>query len=181
MIGQKMEHEQHLHLLKKVAVGDRAAFEQLYNATCNQLYAVSLKILKNKDQAEDALQDAFIRIWHNASEYSVAKGKVLTWMVSIVRYRAFDALRYQKVRHGNGIDEDFEVTVDDIRPLSEHEKKQLDYCLEELEATQRQAIHLAYFGGLTHQEVSDHIDRPLGSSKSLIRRGMQSLKRCLGL
>ncbi|GAA0853803.1 sigma-70 family RNA polymerase sigma factor [Aliiglaciecola litoralis] len=176
-----MEHEQHFKLLKKVAVGDRKAFEQLYQATCNQLYAVSLKILQNKEQADDALQDAFIRIWHNAGDYSASKGKVLTWMVSIVRYRAFDAIRFRKVRQGNGLEENYEVVVEDSIPLSAHEKQQLDYCLEELEETQRQAIHLAYFGGLTHQEVSDHIKRPLGSSKSLIRRGMQSLKRCLGL
>jgi RNA polymerase sigma-70 factor (ECF subfamily) len=176
-----MEHEQHFALLKKVAVGDRAAFDKLYHGTCNQLYAVGYKIVLNKDLADDVLQDAFIRIWHNAGEYSAAKGKVLTWMVSIVRYRAFDALRYRKVREGNGVDEDPVLSVEDIVPLSDHEKLQLDHCLDELDGTQRQAIHLAYFGGLTHQEVSSHINSPLGSCKSLIRRGMQSLKRCLGL
>ncbi|GAC16002.1 sigma-70 family RNA polymerase sigma factor [Aliiglaciecola lipolytica] len=176
-----MDHEQHLGLLKKVAVGDRAAFQKLYEATSAQLYAVSLKIMQNRDLAEDALQEAFIRIWHNAQEYTPAKGKVLTWMISIVRYRCFDALRFNKVRQGNGLEQEEVLTSDDFVELTEIEKKQLDFCMDELESKQKQAIHLAFFGGLTHQEVSAHINSPLGSSKSLIRRGMQSLRRCLGL
>ena len=93
-----MNNSENLHLLGKIATGDRQAFEQLYTATSSQLYAVSLKILGRKDRAEDTLQEAFIRIWHNAGEYTPGRGTVLTWMISIVRYRAFDLIRYHKVR-----------------------------------------------------------------------------------
>ena len=176
-----MEQIQYLGLLKKVAIGNKVAFEALYQASSSQLYAVCLKIMKNRDLADDVLQEAFIKIWHNAGEYSTSKGNVLTWMISIVRYRAFDALRFHKVRTGEGRDDETVLMSEDTASLSEQEKKQLDYCLEELDNIQKQAIHLAFFNGLTHQEVAEHISRPLGSSKSLIRRGMQSLKRCLGL
>ena len=176
-----MEHEQHLRLLSKVAAGDRRAFEALYQATSAQLYAVSLKILTRKELAEDAVQEAFIRIWHNAAEYRQGRGTVLTWMVSIVRYRALDLLRYHKVRKEDKLDDSSSFKDDELSELSATDKKQLDYCLEELDNKQKQAIHLAYFCGLTHQEVTQHIDSPLGSTKSLIRRGIQLLKRCLGL
>lgn len=176
-----MEHEEHLALLGKVAAGDKSAFEALYSATSAQLYAVSLKILVRKELAEDAVQEAFIRIWHNASEYTPGRGTVLTWMVSIVRYRALDILRFHKVRKEQDLSEDILLQEDDLVTLSAEQKKQLNFCLDELENKQKQAIHLAYFCGLSHQEVTEHVGSPLGSTKSLIRRGMQLLKRCLGL
>ena len=176
-----MDNKENLNLLGKVAAGDRQAFAQLYASTSAQLYAVSLKILGRKDRAEDALQEAFIRIWHNAGEYTPGRGTVLTWMISIVRYRAFDLIRYHKVRGEEDIENRDFSAEDDLQTLSVEQKKQLDFCLKELETQQQQAIHLAFFRGLTHLEVTKHIQSPLGTTKSLIRRGMQSLKRCLGL
>lgn len=176
-----MDNMENLHLLGKVAAGDRKAFEHLYTATSGQLYAVSLKILGRKDRAEDSVQEAFIRIWHNAGEYSSGRGTVLTWMISIVRYRAFDLLRYHKVRGEEELVNEAFSADDESQELSTEQKNQLDLCLDDLETQQQQAIHLAFFRGLTHQEVTDHIKSPLGTTKSLIRRGMQSLKRCLGL
>jgi len=177
-----MEHEEHLSLLGKVAAGDRHAFEKLYQATSAQLYAVSLKILVRKELAEDAVQEAFIRVWHNAAEYRQGRGTVLTWMISIARYRALDLLRYHRVRKEDELDESSSMfDHDEVSSISASEKKQLNYCMNELENKQKQAIHLAYFCGLTHQEVTHHIDSPLGSTKSLIRRGIQLLKRCLGI
>ncbi|MFT2091766.1 sigma-70 family RNA polymerase sigma factor [Paraglaciecola sp. 2405UD69-4] len=176
-----MEHEEHLKLLVKVAAGDRQAFAKLYQETSAQLYAVSVKILVRKELAEDAVQEAFIRIWHNAGNYSQGRGTVLTWMISIVRYRALDMLRYHKVRKEDGLENVTHKTDVDISDMQVADKKQLDHCLEQLDNKQKQVIHLAYFCGLTHQEVTTHVDSPLGSTKSLIRRGIQLLKRCLGL
>ena len=176
-----MEHEEHLSLLGKVAAGDRKAFEILYQATSAQLYAVSIKILIRKELAEDAVQEAFIRIWHNAAEYRQGRGTVLTWMISIVRYRALDVLRYHKIRKEDELIESNAFDESDLSSLSDNNTKQLDNCMNELENKQKQAIHLAYFCGLTHQEVTQHLDSPLGSTKSLIRRGIQLLKRCLRL
>jgi RNA polymerase sigma-70 factor (ECF subfamily) len=176
-----MDHSKNLQLLSKVATDDRQAFEQLYSATSSQLYAVSLKILGRKDRAEDTLQEAFIRIWHNAGEYTPGRGTVLTWMISIVRYRAFDLIRYHKVRGEEELVSEEFSAEEELQVLSPEQKNKLDICLNELETQQQQAIHLAFFRGLTHLEVTHHIKSPLGTTKSLIRRGMQSLKRCLGL
>lgn len=176
-----MEHEEHLKLLVKVATGDKVAFEQLYEATSSQLYAVSLKILIRQELAEDAVQEAFIRIWHNAGEYKSGRGTVLTWMISIVRYRALDILRFHKVRNETDLVEESLMSSENLAATQGQQKKQIELCLDELESKQKQAIHLAFYCGLSHQEVATHVQDPLGSVKSMIRRGMQSLKRCLGL
>ncbi|TRY31470.1 RNA polymerase sigma factor [Aliiglaciecola sp. M165] len=176
-----MDNEEHLRLLNRVASGDRKAFELLYKATSGHLYAICMSILKNNELAEDVLQEGFIKIWDNAKEYSQGKGRVLTWMTSIVRYRAIDMLRFQKVRKGNGLSEQELVSDSPTDSFQFTNKNQLDHCIEQLGIQQKQAIHLAFFDGLTHQEIAYHIDSPLGTSKSLIRRGVQALKRCLGL
>lgn len=174
-----MEHEQLLILLGATAQGDKQAFSELYQATSKQLYAVSLKMLTRQELAEEALQEAYVRIWHNASEYRVGKGTVLTWMVSIVRYRALDILRYHKVRKEEDLSDN--DTLDPTQPaqMSGAEQILLEKCMQELDQQQRQAIHLAYFNGLSHHEVVKHLNTPLGTIKSWIRRGLSSLQRCL--
>lgn len=176
-----MEHEQHLVLLAKTAAGDQQAFASLYDATSAQLYAISLKMLRKKEWAEDAVQDAYVKIWHNADQYQTGKGTVLTWMISIARYRALDLIRYYKIRNEQELDDTTLIEEEIPTERNGQDKKQLDICLEQLESQQKQAIHLAFFKGLSHQEVTEHMDAPLGSTKSMIRRGMQLLKRCLGI
>lgn len=176
-----MEHETLFPLLCKTANGSKPAFAELYQITSAQLYAVALKMLKKPELADEATQDAFVKIWHNAGQYQRAKGTVLTWMVSIVRYRALDLMRYHKVRHEVDLDpETIPEAQDAPQPLSSEHRK-LEECMDELQQPQRQAIHLAYLNGLSHQEVVEHLAKPLGTIKSWIRRGLQSLKRCLSL
>ena len=95
-------HQHYLRLLSATAQGDRTAFSELYHDTAGKLYAVSLQMLHRRDWAEDAVQEAYVRIWHNAGEYQQEKGTVLTWMISIVRYRALDMLRATKSRRETG-------------------------------------------------------------------------------
>ena len=164
-----METDELLPLLSATAQGNKQAFAKLYNATSAKLFAISLKMLSNRAHAEEALQDAFVKIWHNASDYQVTKGTVISWMISIVRYRSLDSLRYHKVRKEQALDDDSAIS-DDLTdsPLA-------------IDEQQKQAIHLAYYKGLTHSELVDHIDTPLGTVKSWIRRGLQQLQRCLTL
>ena len=174
----------HLRLLSATAQGDRAAFTQLYQELAGRLYAISLQLLRRRDLAEDAVQEAFVRIWHNAGEYQQEKGLVLTWMISIVRYRALDMLRATKRRRETSSnDEEFDEPADERGPDTElfeqRDRVQIDNCMDHLENSQRTAIQLAYFKGLTHHEVCTHLDSPLGSVKSWIRRGLERLKRCL--
>lgn len=174
----------HLRLLSATAQGDRAAFSQLYEQLGGRLYAVSLQLLRQRDLAEDAVQEAFVRIWHNAGEYQQDKGAVLTWMISIVRYRALDMLRATKRRKETSKDdEEYDEPVHDRGPHTElfeqRDRVRIDQCMDHLDLQQRQAIQLAYFKGLTHYEVCAHLTSPLGSVKSWIRRGLERLKRCL--
>lgn len=181
-----MEHEELLPLLRQVAMGEQAAFEQLYEKTCGQLFAVALKMLKNKESAEEALQEAFIRVWYKADYYKEGQGTVLTWMVSIVRYRALDMIRSRKVRKEDTFEDVIQIAdqVEDGLPLQQvldTTDSRLHKCLEELDFQQKQAINLAYFQGLSHSEVVSYLDSPLGTIKSWIRRGLISLQRCIGL
>ena len=174
----------HLRLLGATAQGDRLAFAQLYNELGGKLYAISLQLLRQRDLAEDAVQEAFVRIWHNAGEYQQDKGLVLTWMISIVRYRALDMLRATKRRRETSSDtEELDEPADERGPdselLEQRDRVRIDNCMDNLEKPQRDAIQLAYFKGLTHHEVCAHLDSPLGSVKSWIRRGLERLKRCL--
>jgi RNA polymerase sigma-70 factor (ECF subfamily) len=171
-----------LHLLSASAQGDQAAFAQLYRLTCNKLFAVSLQMLQRRELAEEALQEAYVRIWHNAADYQEEKGTVLTWMISILRYRALDMLRAAKSRREDSVDAIEEVPSQETPELNlyqDRERVQIDHCLDKLEGPQRDAIHLAYFRGLTHFEVCDQMAKPLGSVKSWIRRGLDLLKRCI--
>ena len=185
-----MEHDELLPLLSATAKGDKKAFAELYNATSGKLYAISLKMLKNKALAEEALQDAFIKIWHNASDYQSSKGVVISWMISIVRYRSLDLIRHNKVRKEQTLTGEHSADLENVEINHEsdltieyesgNDNKLVD-CIEQLDQQQRQAIHLAYYKGLTHYELVDHVSSPLGTVKSWIRRGLQQLQRCLTL
>ncbi|WP_027329156.1 sigma-70 family RNA polymerase sigma factor [Marinimicrobium agarilyticum] len=172
----------YLPLLSRTAQGDEGAFAQLYRATSGKLYAVSLQMLHRQDWAEDVVQEAFVRIWHNAGEYQSEKGTVLSWMISIARYRALDMLRAAKSRRETS-EEEGPTQEDPHSPevalYQKRERADIDDCMDLLEGSQRHAIHLAYFLGLTHFEVCNRLASPLGSVKSWIRRGLERLKRCL--
>lgn len=176
-----MEHEELLLLLKKVAIGNQQAFTELYNITSGQLFAVALKMLKNRDSAEEALQEAYVSIWYKADYYKEGQGTVLTWMVSIIRYRALDMLRSKKVRKEDELSDEIVSEIESPEVDTPAYDAKIEGCMNELEQQQRQAIHLAYFNGLSHSEVMAHLNLPLGTIKSWIRRGLTSLQRCLGL
>jgi RNA polymerase sigma factor (sigma-70 family) len=173
--------EQLIRLLSAVAQGDQSAFERLYKLTAAKLYAVSLQLLQRRDWAEDAVQEAYVRIWNSAGDYQQEKGSVVTWMVSIVRYRALDMLRAAKTRDEKSDDgyEEVHEHSPEREFYQERDRVQIDDCMDHLEEEQKNAIQLAYFRGFTHSEVCSRLNSPLGSVKSWIRRGLQRLKRCL--
>lgn len=174
------------NLVARCALGDRVAFADLYQATSAKLFGVLLRIVKNEEMAEDALQDVFIKVWHKAGDYHAGKGTVMTWLISIARYRAIDMLR--RARAGVQTVSDDEQPVEaraanDSDPLQLNcrvaEDARLAACLDELDSQRRACLVLAYCEGYTHDELSQRIGSPLGTIKSWIRRGLQSLKACL--
>jgi RNA polymerase sigma-70 factor (ECF subfamily) len=171
-------------LLRASAGGDRRAFARLYDATAPQLFAVALRILKRRDWAEDALQEAYVSLWHHAASYRAERGAPLAWMATIVRNRALDRLRRR--REGVPLDAvpDFAERADPgptplEQALRSDAARALQACLDRLGERQRQAILLAYFDGLTHEELAAHLGVPLGTAKSWVRRGMERVRECL--
>jgi RNA polymerase sigma-70 factor (ECF subfamily) len=170
-------------LLARTALADRAAFEALYAATRAKLFAVSLRIVRERPLAEEALQDSFVSIWNRASGYAPAKSAPLTWMTAIVRNRSLDIVR--RSREEPDIDDTLAANLADEAPTPDRAVQArvahhtLRDCLEELEAEQRQSIALAFFHGLTHSELAAHLRRPLGTVKTHVRRGLIRLRECL--
>jgi RNA polymerase sigma-70 factor (ECF subfamily) len=170
-------------LLSRSALGDRVAFEQLYGATRAKLFAVSLRIVRERALAEEALQDSFVSIWHHASDYARSKGAPTTWMAAIVRNRSLDLVRRAReipdvddVLASQLVDESAHPALDAEAHARAHT---LELCLKELDAEQRQSIALAFFHGLTHSELAAHLRRPLGTVKTHVRRGLIKLRDCL--
>ncbi len=171
-----------LNLLQATAQGDQKAFRRLYANTSPMLYSLCLRMLKNKEWAEEVLQEAFVKIWHHASEYHQDRGNVSTWLTSIVRYRALDHLRAHKPT--DSLDDHLEErTSNEPDPLNwvakGDELNALELCLDQLTDQQKQLIIMSFVEGLSHQELMQRIPSPLGTIKSWIRRGLQSLRRCL--
>jgi RNA polymerase sigma-70 factor (ECF subfamily) len=181
---QPAEHLE--QLVARCAAGDAAALQSLYQNTSAQLFGVLKRILQRADLAEEALQDVYVSIWRNAKDYRASKGAVFTWMTSIARYRAIDIKRSRRreISFGSAteyVPEDFDVGADlaSVAGL-DADIDRLKICLEQLGVMPRNAVCLAYLNGLTHDEVATALRSPLGTVKSWVRRGLESLKGCLG-
>ncbi len=174
--------------LARVALGDRAAFARVYQATSSHLFGVALRILNRRDAAEDVLQEAFVSVWHHASSYQASSGQPMTWLISIVRNRALDVVRSASMRHEIAMPAATEggaIEVADDRPnplqlLAEAtDALAVRGCMEALDASHRQSLALAYYHGMSHSEVAAHMRAPLGSVKAWVRRGLERLKKCM--
>jgi RNA polymerase sigma factor (sigma-70 family) len=182
-------------LLARSALGDRAAFAALYERTSAHLYAVVLRINRDRAQAEDILQEVYVSVWRAAQGFDAAQSQPLTWLTSIARNRAIDSLRRQQTQPllqlaAPAVDEDAEsadvydkVADDDANPLDllsrASDARALSHCMQGLNAAQRQSVALAFFDGLSHAEVAAQLRQPLGTVKSWVRRALMSLKSCL--
>lgn len=170
-------------LLSRTALGDRRAFAELYEATRSKLFAVSLRIVRERSLAEEALQDSYVNVWNHAAGYAQAKSAPLTWMTAIVRNRSLDIVR--RTREQPDVDDTLTASLVDesASPTREAEERadahSLRHCLEDLEAEQRQSIALAFYHGLSHSELAAHMGKPLGTVKTHIRRGLAKLRDCL--
>jgi len=196
----ELSNDELKQLLRATAQGDDAAFRSLYDATSPRLLAVALTIMRDTAAAEDALQDAYVQIWHRASEFHSDRGKVFTWLTTIVRYRAIDMLRKQRRSGSSGATQVMDVDPNDLdfllqqnaddgtespgplaSAISSEENVHVHECVERLSDSQQQSVVLAFFRGFTHQELADCLAEPLGTIKSRLRRSLQRLKECLSL
>ena len=171
-------------LLGRAALGERGAFQELYRATAPKLFGVALRILRREDWAEEVLQECYVSVWRHAAEYRPGLAAPMTWMTSIVRNRCLDWLRRP---NPEPLDDEAlqEIESGNPGPLAQLEQGRdsaaLARCLGGLEAKQRQAIALAFFDGLSHAELAQHLREPLGTVKTWVRRGLAKLRSCLEL
>lgn len=178
-----VERRRLTRLLHKTADGDDAAFRTLYERTAGHVYALLRQMLRAEAQAEEVLQDTYLAVWMRAGEFRASRGSAMTWVITIARYKAIDLIR----RRGREVitDEFLEPAISESEePLAlamgSDSAAMLMECMDVLGAQERRSIELAFFGGASHPEVAQFLGKPVGTVKSWIRRGLQSLKRCLG-
>lgn len=170
-------------LLVRIASGDEVAFGALYDRFSPGLYSFILKMVRDEKEAEDVLQEGFAHIWRRASTYDPARSSAFTWAVMILRNKAIDRLRVRQ-----RIERTFEkATIEfshfpeaDDSSAGEAERRDqgalVRSALQEIPEEQKQAVELAFFTGLTHEQIAERLGTPLGTIKARIRRGLLKLR-----
>lgn len=173
-------------LLDRVAAGDRAAFDALYRESSRPLYEGLRRLLKDRELAADVLQEGYVKIWLHAGEFQRHKGSALTWMRSILRHQAIDGLR-RNDRHSRSValEDVASDLVDDAagpldRVVRQDQQSRVRRCLGNLPERRQHALRLAYFQDLSHAEIAETLNLPLGTVKSWIRRGLLELSEAYG-
>lgn len=169
-------------LLRDAAAGDREAFRRLYDLWGARLYGIALSVTRQPALAADAVQEAFVQVWQQASRFDPARGRAEAWLVSLARYRALDLIRRhgrEEPGHEMPEQEDDSPSVLD-RLLGDAEGAALHRCMQRLDPDRRVLVTLAFVQGLTHSELAARMRMPLGTVKSSIRRSLTALRGCLG-
>ncbi|GGE05170.1 RNA polymerase sigma-70 factor, ECF subfamily [Gemmobacter megaterium] len=170
-------------LILRVSLKDRAAFDRLYSATSAKLFGVCLRVLKNRAEAEEAVQEVFVKIWLRADRFAVTGQSPMSWLIAIARYHAIDRLRG---RHAPAetID-DTALELRDPAPgpeaaaIAAGEQRQLDNCLNELELDRAAAVRGAYLDGDSYADLAERHGVPLNTMRTWLRRSLMRLKECL--
>jgi RNA polymerase sigma-70 factor (ECF subfamily) len=171
-------------LLARVAKQDRGAFSALYTATSAKLYGVVWRILPAKDRAEDVLQDVYVRIWNRAASYDASKASPIAWMATIARNRAIDEIRRRAPVSIEDAPQALDVPADGLDPLGATEQSEdlqrLNDCLQALDGERREIVLLAYYTGLSRDEIAQRFGHPVGTIKVWLHRSLAQLRKCLG-
>jgi RNA polymerase sigma factor (sigma-70 family) len=177
------DHEELNRLLMRTGQGDERAFAQLYERTSARLFGVCNRMLADRREAEEVLQEAYVTVWQRGTSFDPARAGALTWLVTLARNKAIDRLRQHHdshIDHGSEID----TIIDDqpgpsVSAERGEEYRRLQACLEQLDAQQRRSVREAFFSGATYAELAGRAKVPLGTMKSWIRRGLLQLRACL--
>jgi RNA polymerase sigma-70 factor (ECF subfamily) len=176
--------EEDIQLLQRIAERDSRSFQELYRKYSGLLFSAISNVLNDHHDAEDVMQEVLVQIWNKAHLYEPRKGKPLTWLTTMARNRAIDRIRAKQRR--SRLNDEFEVENKSVQPEFETsgrdvlQDKERDTILRgavnKLTDDQKEAIHLAYFSGLTQAEVAERLREPLGTVKARIRRGVNRLE-----
>ena len=169
--------------MRRVAAGDRAALRDVFDRTSAKLFGVCLRIVSDRSEAEDVLQEVYVTVWAKASSYDPSRSSAVTWLSSLARNRAIDHLRASKAHLHRPID--LAAPLPDLAPLAtetmeaDEDSRRLNLCLDELDPDHAGYIRRAFISGLTYQALAEEVDVPLGTMKSWIRRALIRLRGCL--
>ncbi|KGH06512.1 RNA polymerase sigma factor [Comamonas thiooxydans] len=187
-MSAKTSDNELMDLLDRVATRDERALKLLYDLTASRLYGLALRIVANKEWAEDVLQESFLGIWRSAETYRDSLSPPLAWMGMLVRSRALDFLRRRRAErlHLNVPIESVEELLQDKdahAPMQLIEASEqaaaLHQCLQQLAQPQRQVVSLAYLRDLSHSELASSLKLPLGTVKTWMRRSLEQLRKCM--
>jgi RNA polymerase sigma-70 factor, ECF subfamily len=169
-------------LLLAVAGGDSAAFENLYRATSTRLFGICLRVLPQRAEAEEVLQEVFLGIWRKAEQFDATRASAMTWLSMMTRNKAIDRLRANAGSRAHAsidLDElESDSTASEVAETAQDQER-IEVCLDELEAPRKHLIRVAFFEGATYEELAERSGNPLGTVKSWIRRSLIKLKACL--
>jgi RNA polymerase sigma-70 factor, ECF subfamily len=183
---EKDDQQYEIELIQRIANGDQAAFAALYDRLSPILYSMALRMMNDAIEAEDVLQDGFVYIWQRANTFDASRGSPFSWAITIVRHKAIDRLRVrlrgERLREHASASPELASDKDDqsaLEPFLRERRAQVKSALAQLPGEQREALQLAFFSGLTHQEIAAKIATPLGTVKARIRRGLLQLRQLL--
>jgi len=169
-------------LLARCALRDRAAFKTLYGRTSAKLYGVTLRILRDRSEADEALQEVYVKIWQRADRYVPGGYSPISWLVAVARNHALDVLRARKPK---GEDIDLALDVADAGPNPEQaeaargERSRIDNCLGQLDDEKADAVRGAYLDGFSYEELATRHKVPLNTMRTWLRRSLMKLRECL--
>lgn len=184
--AEDSEHD--IDLIRRIGLGDRASFEDFYKRYSGLIYSTAFRVLNNQSDAEDVTQDVMFMIWEKSPMYDPARGKPATWTVTMARNKAIDRLRsvQRRFRLQDEVqnESDAQDSIHERRPADDLDSAEkgtiVRSAVMKLSREQREVIEMAYFGGLTQQEIAARLHEPLGTIKARIRRGMLRLKKIVG-
>jgi RNA polymerase sigma-70 factor (ECF subfamily) len=175
-------------LVPAIARGDLAAFEALYDRHSSTLYALLLRILGNPEDAQEVLQESFVKVWTSARMFDAVRGSEVAWLISIARSRGIDRLRSRKIRSDRENDAGREISIHSSfvekatgadEAIRSQERVAVRSAMAELPDAQRIALELAYFEGLSQSEIAERLNEPLGTIKTRMQLGMKKLRERL--
>lgn len=176
----------HEELIRLVALGDEAAFSELYDAVAPRVFGLVHRVVRDPSQSQEVTQEVFLDIWTQAARFDADRGKAMAWIMVITHRRAVDRVRSSQASRDRDLRQgikEYQESYDDVADTVEStlEAERVHRALETLTAAQQEAIRLAYYGGYTHQEVAQLLDIPVGTAKTRIRDGMIRLRDRLGV
>lgn len=175
-------HNDISELIARVAFGDRDAFDALYARTSAKLFGVLLRLLSNRAEAEDALQEVYIKVWQRAAQYRRGVASPMSWLIAIARNHALDRLRARRAPAapiGEALDVADSAPTPEKQAAQQSDVARIEYCLGQLPSDRAAAVRGAYLEGYSYQDLADRFGVPINTMRTWLRRSLQKLRECI--